>query len=527
MNDSSHQHIGTHTIQQLQRQLMERVNEAFPQEAFSTDGRTFGYQARMTLRIPVGCYVTLHAGDDTIYLGQIIKKETLTREGPEVGLDLNLEQKSMLPEGVEATHFKNRIRIRALEGTGVLLGKLAGNDIVSTNNTDIFQNAEIALADPVVVSRYLALPGSSASLPVGSALFVDGYAPTYLRASGFNRHTFLCGQSGSGKTFALGIILEQLLLNTNLRIVILDPNSDFVNLDQMISPDQLNHFRREPLAAEEYERLAKRYRTATDGVKILRPKGLTDSPEQTLRVRFADLEPQEQATVLQLDPLIDRQEFNTFWKIVDQLAHDYTLADVRNAVAHDYTAEARQIGLRSDDWRCLVLDIGMLGSFQEKSVVANAMFGHFWRNRNQRAPVLLVIDEAHNICADEPVDELDAISTEHAIRIAGEGRKFGLYMLVASQRPSKIHDNVLSQCDNLVLMRMNSATDLNHLAALVSHVPNSLLQQALNFSQGESLLAGRIVANPTFTHFEGRMSVEGGSDVATTWAENNNIEAHL
>ena len=219
---------------------------------------------------------------------------------------------------------------------------------------------------------------------------------------------------------------------------------------------------------------------------------------------------------------------------------------MRNAVAHNYTAEARQIGLRienlsvadwsiwcdhgiqslgdvlrRDDWRCLVLDIGMLGASQEKSVVANAMFGHFWHNRSQRDPVLLVIDEAHNICANEPADELDAISTAHAIRIAGEGRKFGLYMLVASQRPSKIHDNVLSQCDNLVLMRMNSATDLNHLAALVSHVPDSLLQQALNFSQGESLLAGRIVANPTFTHFEGRVSVEGGSDVATTWAEIN------
>ena len=60
----------------------------------------------------------------------------------------------------------------------------------------------------------------------------------------------------------------------------------------------------------------------------------------------------------------------------------------------------------------------MLGSGQEKPVVANAIFGHFWRNRNQRNPVLLVIDDAHNICADEPADELDGLSKEHAIRIA-------------------------------------------------------------------------------------------------------------
>ena len=278
MSDSQHQQIGVRPIQQLQRQLMARVSEALPQEAFSTDGRTFGYQAQMSLRIPVGCYVTLHAADDTRYLGQIIKKETVTREGPEIGMDLSPEQMAMLPEGMGAAHFTNRIRVRALEGTGVLLGKLAGDDIVPTTNTDMFQNAEVTLADPTVVSRYLALAGRSTSLPIGSALYVDGFAPTHLRASGFNRHTFLCGQSGSGKTFALGIILEQLLLNTNLRIVILDPNSDFVNLDQMVTLEQRNRFCAHPLSAKEYDQLATRYRTATSGVRILRPEGVADSP---------------------------------------------------------------------------------------------------------------------------------------------------------------------------------------------------------------------------------------------------------
>ncbi len=51
-----------------------------------------------------------------------------------------------------------------------------------------------------------------------------------LDAGGFDRHTFLCGQSGSGKTYSLGLVLERLLLETDLRVVILDPNSDFVRL---------------------------------------------------------------------------------------------------------------------------------------------------------------------------------------------------------------------------------------------------------------------------------------------------------
>ena len=43
-----------------------------------------------------------------------------------------------------------------------------------------------------------------------------------------NRHTFWCGQSGSGKTYALGVLLERILLTTRLPMVVFDPNSDFV-----------------------------------------------------------------------------------------------------------------------------------------------------------------------------------------------------------------------------------------------------------------------------------------------------------
>jgi DNA helicase HerA-like ATPase len=73
--------------------------------------------------------------------------------------------------------------------------------------------------------------------------------------------------------------------------------------------------------------------------------------------------------------------------------------------------------------------------------------------------MLIVIDEAHSVCPQQPTHELMALATEGAIRIAREGRKFGLYLLLATQRPDKLHINVLSECDNLVLMRMNSAAE--------------------------------------------------------------------
>ena len=85
---------------------------------------------------------------------------------------------------------------------------------------------------------------------------------------------------------------------------------------------------------------------------------------------------------------------------------------------------------------------------------------------------------------------LAAMATEYAVRIAGEGRKYGLYLLLASQRPQKLHPNVVSQCDNLVLMRMSSSADLAYLAEVFSQVPGSLLGRAPHFTIGQALIAG-------------------------------------
>jgi DNA helicase HerA-like ATPase len=71
--------------------------------------------------------------------------------------------------------------------------------------------------------------GAEAALPIGTLLAADG-VPARLFAHRFNRHTFWCGQSGSGKTYALGVVLEQILLRTNLPMVIFDPNADFVRI---------------------------------------------------------------------------------------------------------------------------------------------------------------------------------------------------------------------------------------------------------------------------------------------------------
>ena len=141
-----------------------------------------------------------------------------------------------------------------------------------------------------------------------------------------------------------------------------------------------------------------------------------------------------------------------------------------------------------------------------------------WGKRHSREPVLTVIDEAHNVCPQEPTDHNQALAVEQAINIAAEGRKYGLYLLLATQRPQKLHVNVLSQCENLVLMRLNSLADIEHLATVFSHVPRPLIRQAAGFELGEGLVAGRVTPCPMLFRSGGRRFPEGGGDVPTNWA---------
>ena len=146
-------------------------------------------------------------------------------------------------------------------------------------------------------------------------------------------------------------------------------------------------------------------------------------------------------------------------------------------------------------------------------MIAESVLETLWRHRRDRKPVLIVIDEAHNVCPQNP--ESARGCPRHPPRASRSPLKgkFGLHLLVSTQRPQKVHENVLSQCDNLVLMRMNSAADLAHLVQSFSFVPPSIFDEARHFRLGEALIAGKVSPHPTLVRFGARISEEGGADV--------------
>ena len=461
------------------RGIREALEAAVRPLATSVDGRRFNFQVSLHgLELEPGGYVA-------------IEGHAATRLGQLLSLELRHQDTTVPGHG--------QVRLRAGGGDGVVLH----------GDQRPFHDASVRPATADEVGTWLeGTRPDRAQLDVGELALAHG-VPFQLDAGGFGRHTFLCGQSGSGKTYSLGVLLERLLMKTNLRVVVLDPNSDYVRLGE----PRVDH---------------ERYRDAAATVQVRSGPGSA----QPIRVRFRDLSPAHQAGLLRLDPLGDRVEYGELLGLLEDDSIR-SVEDLAQSPAEDLKLRARNLGIdRFGIWpgpegeslldelvspagpRCLVVDLGSLGTREEQTLTAGAVLERLWRERARREPVAIVIDEAQNVCPAEPADSLTALATEDAIRIAGEGRKFGLYLIVVTQRPQKIHENVLSQCDNLVLMRMNSVADLAHVAGVFSFVPPGLVDRATVFRQGEALVAGKIASHPALVRFGSRISYEGGADVA-------------
>lgn len=129
----------------------------------------------------------------------------------------------------------------------------------------------------------------------------------------------------------------------------------------------------------------------------------------------------------------------------------------------------------------------------------------------------LVFDEAHNVCPAAHRSDVEAVAADLVVRIAAEGRKYGLYLALSTQEPHKVHPEALSQCAKLMLLRTTSTTALTHLASVFSDVPPGLLQPAPRFRLGQGLVAGRIAPHAMTFQTGPRLTHDGGRDVPADW----------
>lgn len=111
-------------------------------------------------------------------------------------------------------------------------------------------------------------------------------------------------------------------------------------------------------------------------------------------------------------------------------------------------------------------------------------------------PFMIVCEEAHNYIPKSGGAEYKA-SKKSIERIAKEGRKYGLSLMVVSQRPSEVSETIFSQCNNFISLRLTNVNDQNYVKALMPENSNAIADILPNLSSGECLIVGDATLIPS------------------------------
>lgn len=125
---------------------------------------------------------------------------------------------------------------------------------------------------------------------------------------------------------------------------------------------------------------------------------------------------------------------------------------------------------------------------------------------------MLVLEEAQNYIGQPRPGEDDSISRVVFERIAREGRKYGLKLVVASQRPSELSKTVLSQCSSFVVHRLQNPEDLRYLKDIVPGIYGPLLDQLPALAPQTALVLGECVRAPALVQIREAQPVPRSRD---------------
>jgi len=295
----------------------------------------------------------------------------------------------------------------------------------------------------------------------------------YLDLKEMEHHFGIFAQSGSGKTWAVKRILEELIVklysnSIRARIVIVDPNGEFRQFAEGERPlikileDVDGTFRGEPAYLPDASWDAWARGRLSEWQNARSAAGGTDGPaelfeperffkaDQLLKLAVIDFQPEEKkaAAVLILEKL-QRYIFS-------------------------------------------------LGPYDKNN-----------KNDKNNTLTFLVIDEAHNLVPSGSADARPPWQSQCQKiinKIAAEGRKFGMFLVMVSQSPSKIHPDALSQCANLMIMRLTRRADVDTIVDLRIDVPKELVERVSTFGQGQALFVGDFVPAPITGKIVGRVS---------------------
>jgi DNA helicase HerA-like ATPase len=122
----------------------------------------------------------------------------------------------------------------------------------------------------------------------------------------------------------------------------------------------------------------------------------------------------------------------------------------------------------------------------------------FWTDHEKRRPMAFVCDEAHlYLPKKDGRNPVEQRAIENFEKIAKEGRKYGVALLIVSQRPSDVSTTILSQCNNVIALRLTNGEDQSTVKRLLPESLEGLMDTLSILDIGEALVVGDAVLLPS------------------------------
>ena len=208
--------------------------------------------------------------------------------------------------------------------------------------------------------------------------------------------------------------------------------------------------------------------------------------------------------------------FVRFQEKINQDRLSFLFGSVAKTISFEKTLE-NLLGYKADNKSNItVIDLSGI-PFEVLSITVSLIsrlifeYGYFYKRLrcttnpsekiNNDVPILLVYEEAHKYVPNSELVKYRS-SKKSIERIAKEGRKYGVTLLLSSQRPSEISETIFSQCNNFIAMRLTNPVDQSYVKNLLPDSLGSLVDKMTSLKQGEAILVGESIILPSIVKID-------------------------
>ncbi|MEM1537892.1 MAG: ATP-binding protein [Candidatus Nezhaarchaeales archaeon] len=361
-----------------------------------------------------------------------------------------------------------------------------------------------------------------------------------LDLSGFSRHIAILAATGAGKSFTAGLLMEELLAK-GATIVAIDPHGDYSEMDLNVNGRRHSLSDRiVVLSLGPYVKAAKRYYVKVGDLSDDEIAYIAGIPLKAVNIRSAlslalrmVRKEHEKEGDFSLDDVCDKlEEWSSLNEdeLREKLKRKVKREDILNALK--YLEKLKKLGVFASSsvplreilkpMHLTVLNLSGV-SFEAQDIAVHDLLSRIYEARVSYVtkshhsegfpyPVFIFLEEAHRFIPP-PQSGFQTKSSDILRTIASEGRKFGVFMVIISQRPSKVHPDILSQAQSQIVLRIVNPRDQQAIADASEAFSQPLLNDLPGLNVGEAIIVGPITKTPVMVKVGGRRFKHGGTDL--------------